>query len=763
MSRLSRPALSLFSALSVFATANLSAQDTPPAPEAPQDAATPTPVAPVEANAPAPEATPPAEPSSTPPAEPAPETAAAPAASRRIVTPPAPAAPTPVKPPEENVGPVIMRNDNRDQVLDLYERWTGKTLLRPQALPEASITLTLDKPLPKSEALRAIETLLSMNGIGLTPLGERFIKVAPLNLIRAEAPDYIDGSTLGLPPSGRIATKLYTLNFLRVAEFIPQISQLLSPALGAAPIVFEKNNSVLLTDTISNLQRTEQLIATLDRPATATHAVKAYTAVNAKASDLVNKLRTLLGGPLAAQIGTTTTYQADDRTNQVILISDAREQPFFDDLIARLDSEASPNTRSEVIFLKHASATEIEALLSKLVTGQSTASQREAGSSGRLSNTRLNPTPAPAANGGAVPAPAAAAGLVANAAASEEFSSLLTIVSDERSNAIVVAGTPNDIKLVSSLVGRLDVLLAQVRIEVVIAEVTLTDNATSGISQLGLDVKNGKLVGVSGTASGFALGGNTTTGTDGEVITSGFANVSDGLRNLDAIINVSSTPRKSNSNILSVPTILTTHNKEAEIFSGQTRPVISGTTSGASGSTSGLTSSSTVTQQEIGVRLRILPLIGSNGNVQLEVEQEVEDITGFVKVDGNDQPIVSRRTTTSYVSANNGDIIVLGGLQRASDSKSNSRLGPIPFIGELFGSRSRTKERTELIFFLRPTVLTNTYLDNVEAMKRIDATSQSKQVRELTDHRPAAAPYVPRGSETTSPVQEPAPATPEAK
>ena len=441
MPRPSRPALTLLSALSVLTPAALRAQDATPAPS-------------VE------------------------------------TTPPRPATPTPPpRPPEENVGPLILRNETREQVLDLYERWTGKTLLRPQSLPEASITLSLDKPLPKSEALRALETLLNMQGIGFSPLGERFIKVAPLNLIRTESPEFIDGSTLGMAPSGRVAAKLFSLNFLRVAEFIPQVSQLLSPSIGAAPIVFEKSNSVLLTETISNLQRIEQLVATLDRPVSASSAVKGYTIVNAKASDVANKLRTILGGPLAAQIGTATTYQADDRTNQLLLISDIREQPFFDDLIARLDTEASPNTRSEVIFLKHANAPDVEALLAKLVTGQSTASQREGGASGgRMSGTRLNPaTPAPAPGGAAAPAaPAANAGAavagLGNTPASEEFSSLLTIVSDERSNAIVVAGTPNDIKLVTSLVNRLDVLLAQVRIEVVVAEVTLQDDATSGIS-----------------------------------------------------------------------------------------------------------------------------------------------------------------------------------------------------------------------------------------------------------------------------------------
>ena len=690
------------------------------------------------------------------------QTPPAPAPAARLAA--APSIASLVPDPATLFGPLILRDVGLGEVLDLVERLTTRTLLRPASLPPGTYALTLDKPLPKADALRALETLLNMNGVGLTPLGDRFLKVTPLNLIRTDAPDFIQGSTLDLPPTGRIAVKLFTLEFLRVAEFVPQISQLINPALGATPVIFEKNNSVLITDGISNLQRIEQILVTVDRPASAGLAIKTYTIANAKASELTTQLRSLLGGPLAAQIGTATIYQPDDRTNSIILISDIREQKLFDELIAKLDSEASPNTRSEVIFLKHAAAIEVEALLAKLISGQTTAAQRSSSKTNRLSNTRLSPTPGTPAAASAPPAPAvnAAANGSSKTGGSEEFSDLLTIVADERSNAIVIAGTPNDIQLIKSLVDRLDVLLAQVRIEVVIAEVTLSDDASSGISELGLDVRNNKLMGITGTAAGMSLSGsktagpttttNVTTGTGATATNStttttnpatDFATITQlgsGNFDLSGIIKLTTTPRKSNSSILQTPSIVTTHNKEAELFVGETRPVISGTTSGSSGAASGLTSSSTVNQQEIGIRLRVLPLIGSGGDVQLEIEQEVEDVLGTVKIDNNDQPRIGRRTTTSFVSARNGDIIVLGGLQRASESRTNSRLGPIPWIGDLFGARSRTKGRTELIFFLRPTILTNTSRDNVEAMKRIDSTPQAKDVRKILEARPAAAP-----------------------
>jgi general secretion pathway protein D len=680
-----------------------------------------------------------------------------------LATPDAPApAAAPAK-PAEMVGPLILRDEQLSQVLDLIERWTGRTLLRPASLPPGTYTLNLDKPLPKADALRALETLLNMNGVGLSPLGTRFLKVAPLNLIRTEAPEFVEGSTLELPAGGRIIAKLFTLEFLRVAEFVPQASQLLNPALGSAPVLFEKNNAVLITDSVSTLQRIEQLLATLDRPTAAGLAVKNYTVTNAKASDLVNKLRSLLSGPLQAQIGATTIYQPDDRTNQVLLISDVREQPFFDSLISRLDAEASPNTRSDVIFLKHANATEVATLLGQLVTGQNTAASRDSSSGTRPTGTRARNAAAAPATPAAPAVTPAVTNLVEGAAASEEFSSLLTIVADERSNAIVVAGTPNDIKLVASLVDRLDVLLAQVRIEVVIAEVTLQDDSSSGIGSLGLNVVNNKLVGFSSTFAGGTIGGTaTTTGTGANAVTttSPFAQIKsfpDGSYDLSGTVGLTTTPRKNNATILQTPSIVTTHNKEAEIFVGETRPVISGTTTSNAGGVNPGSSSSTVTQQEIGIRLRVLPLIGSSGDVQLEVEQEVEDVLGTVTIDGNEQPRIGRRTTNSYVSARNGDIIVLGGLQRASQSKTSSRLGPIPLIGDLLGSRGRTKGRTELVFFLRPIILTNTPADNVEAMRRVDSTPQSKEVRTILEVRPAAAP-----DGDTVPPREPTPPAPES-
>jgi len=619
------------------------------------------------------------------------------------------AADAPVNKADEMVGPINVPGTDVDSVLGMLEMWTGRSILRPQNLPALTLSLQLKHKVTKAEAIQAVETLLNLNGIAVTPMGDRFLKVTPLSAAKSEAPELIEGSTLSLPPSGRLASKLFQLSFLRVGEFMPQIGGLLNPAAGSPPVVFDKANAALITDSISNLQRIETLLNQLDRPALGGLSPKFYTLTSAKASDVVNKMRAMLTGPLQTQLGTATSFNADDRTNQIVLIADPRQYGFFDELIARLDVRADPNTRNEVIYLKHAAAKDVATILSSLVDGQNNPAQN----TGRRQSVSVQPA-SPVSQPNAAPSPPPPVASVMpqlDLPSANQFSDVLTILSEERSNSIVVSGTVDDLRLIHDLVAKIDVLLAQVRIEVVIAEVTLGDNATSGISELGLVISGDKLVGFSGVAAGISVPSAT--------ITPGV--VGSGPYDLAATINLGTTPRKNNTNILSVPNIVTTHNKEGRIFVGEQRPVISSYLNDTTtGSTLGSGYRSTVNSQRIGIELTVKPLIGPDGSVQLEIIQKVEDVLGEVLIDGNPQPRIGSRETESFVSVHSGEIVVLGGLQRTSQSKSTSRLGPIPIIGDLLGRRSREDTRTDLVFFLRPTVLTNTAADNASAMKQIE-------------------------------------------
>lgn len=647
---------------------------------------------------------------------------------------PAPATPAPLAAPDEEMVQLRLPDADIDTVLSALEIYTGRIILRPQQLTTATYNIKIAKPIPKSEAILAIQTVLALNGVGVSPLGEKFLKVVNLQMVKQEAPEMINGTTLDRPASGAAASKIFQLDFLRVAEFLPMIQQgILNPFYGA-PVVLQNANAALITDSVSNLQRVELLLQQLDRPVTAGMKPRFYQLRNgAKASDVVNKLRTILTGTLQQQLGSATTYSADDRTNQIVVVTDPRQWDFFTDLINQLDQKSDPNTRNEVIYLKHAKAADVVNVLSNIIRGQTQALSQRQGSvrPGQVAAPTTPTAPGAPAQPATVVSGSSAGNPNAEAGANE-FSAAMTIVNDERSNAVVVSGTVDDIRLVRELVDKLDIVLAQVRIEVVIAEVTVGDNDQTGISALGLKLDGDKLVGFSGSVGGNPAGLTVTSGT---ITRPG----STGHMDLAAEIAINTTPRKSNNTILSHPAIVTSHGKQAKIFNGETRPVVTGTVSAAGAATTGLSTSSTVTQQQIGTTLTVTPFIGSDGSVNLDVVQSVEDVIGTVQVDQNVQYIIGRRETTSNVSAKSGDILVFGGFQKQTDSRSTSRLGPIPIIGDLLGSRKKEKSHQELIFFLRPTVLTNNALfDNAETLKRLERLPTKEEIKQhlYPDYQP---------------------------
>ena len=667
----------------------------------------------------------------------APAAPAAPAVVPGVIA----AVPLPGLSGSDQIGPVILRDETVAQVLDLMQRWTGKSILRPAALPASVYTLSLPASITRDEALLALETLLNLNGIAVIQQGDKFLKVVPNLVAKAESPQLITGSVLSLPPSGRIASKIFTLKHANAQELVAQIASSLNTTLASPPVYFGRNNALLITDSISNLQKIETLTMQIDRPQLDLVVTKSYVLKNAMATDMVNKLTSMLRSPATVsggapfRLSTGTTFLADERTNRVLLMGSADQHDFFDKLIDTLDQKSNPNTKTDVIFLRHADAQQVATLVTSLVTGQTTAAAR-AGNTVRSTTLNRTATPAPAVAG----APAAAG---APQMGADEFSSNLTVLPDIRSNSVVVSGTNDDLRLLHELVEKVDIVLPQVRIEVVIAEVKLSDTDINGFNTLGLTVTNGKLVGVGGVGAGFNVNGTPATTNSLLPPNQAAVNASQGTLaangNLSATIGLNTTPRKGDLRVLSVPAITTTHNKEATIFVGESRPVITGAT--IAPQTGQVTSQ--VSQRDIGIQLKVLPLIGKDGSVQLQVSQSVEDILGSVLLDGNDQPIIGRRTTDSFVSAMSGEIVVLGGLQRKITTKATSRLGPIPFLGDLFGSSTDVEEKQELIIFLRPYVLNGSAVDNLDALSRATSSAIGPEVKKALDNVPGKAPAAP--------------------
>jgi general secretion pathway protein D len=606
-----------------------------------------------------------------------------------------------------------------DAVLSALETFTGRTVVRPGQLPTATYSLKITRPIPKSELVTALETILALNGVAVSPMGDRFLKVVALSQAKSESPEMIIGSSLDLPPSGRIVTKLFELNFLRVSEFVPQIQTFMTPGIGGGIVQLEKANVALVTDTLENIQRIERLLLEVDKPRANSLVPKFYSLHNgAKASDVVAKIHTMLSGPSGNQLRSTTTYTADDRTNQIVVIADAAEYPLFDSLISQMDIISDPTTRNEVIPLKHADAKDVVTLLSSLISGQTAAAQKASALSVRPG--QIVQPGQPVLNTG-LATPATANGATTEAS-STQFSGFITVEADERTNAVVVSGTMDDIRIIKSIVDKIDVLLAQVSIQVVIAEVTLSDTDSSGINALNLQVGQ--------TASGKTAITQFSGTIAGWNVTSGIVNP------LQFAAAIQAAGDKHKVKILQQDTITTTHNKQASFVVSEQVPIITGTTgvplsAGTTGNS--FATSSSVTYQDIGITLKVTPLIGDDGGIQLQIDQTVDDDQGATEIDGNSQPIIGHREATAYANVVDGQLAVLAGLQSSGLTTDKQKLGilyEIPIISNLLGYRTKDLERTELLLFIVPHVIRPDET-NGDTLKHIEGMSNKEQIKKF--------------------------------
>ncbi|MEX0331352.1 MAG: secretin N-terminal domain-containing protein [Puniceicoccaceae bacterium] len=620
---------------------------------------------------------------------------------------------------QETVGLIRIPEMGTNEVLEMLENFTAKPILRQQTLPSVKITFFSQNPLTRGEAITAIESLLALNGIAITTLGEKFLKAVPSAIINAQVPRPWEGSTLDATPSQMIYEKLFELDFLSTEEAATLLQPLMSQG---APIAFAKSNLILVTDALINLQRIERLLPVLDQPGKLRTEMLFFELQNLDAEEVVRRLEQLVTGALKNRLENNTTFDADERTNQIIVFTHKSNVELISRLIGKLDIDVAPNTDTNVYSIRYADAVEVVNIIEQVVTGQ------------RQVRTETGADNNPAAQAARARAAAQVrqnnqAAAAARADASNlQFSDYLTIVPDERANTIVASGTHNDLRYLEQLIEQIDTLLAQVRIEVVITEVGLSDEDERGIDNFGIGfeapdqssidfsdpdgqwtLNPGGLYGL--TFPTFSWGGITGT-------------------SIEMVLTAAQT--NSNISVLSAPTIVTTHNKEATVSVGEERPVVTGTTT--------FTTSEGVQEQvqyrDIKLELKVKPLIGSDGVVQMEIEQQIQSVIGEVSIgtgdNQRDQPIIGTRSANSYVSVGDGDLIALGGLQSLEDRESGGRmaiLGRIPIIGDLFTSKGTTYIKTEILIFIRPTIIRTAADADRDANQLIDQIEGTEKIR----------------------------------
>ena len=617
-------------------------------------------------------------------------------------------------------GPFFLVDESPVQVIKILEALTGKTSLQAPDLPNVKINFQTSKKLTREEAILSMKSLLSVNGMAVTPLNDKFFRVANARNVNTQAPTFITGRASDIADNQYFYTKLFELKYIDITSLRDALKTFITPNNIGAISYFMRSNAILMTDTLSNIKRVEMLVERLDVKPTVREDIEFFQLKHIAAVDMKSRLQSLQG-ELLRKYFQGTVVEADERTNQIVVITPKGNMDRIRSIVAQLDVDSEPMTSSKVFYIKHGEAKDVASILNEVIKGQQSAvkasktaktnaanarNRANAVANARNKNTRL-PTNLRADQSGAT----------------LQFSDYVTIASDERSNSIVAYGTPIDLKQIENIISQVDIILAQVKIDVIITEVTLSDKQVSGLSSFGIEHSK---VANSQTGRKGWYGETSTWSLSDSDATSAFS-LGIGEQGFSAVFNVAEQNNKVK--ILSAPSITTTHNNVATINVSQRYPLMSGSTS--YDGTAYPTTKTEIEWRDIGIQLEVTPRIGDNGAVQMKIKQTVESVVDNVLIDGNKQPVIGKREAESYVSAMTGEILVLAGLQQSTSNDSDGDvwlLSDIPLLGNLFKPARDSFERTELIIFIRPTVIVSESLEKFSAKNNIPDKSVKKDV-----------------------------------
>ena len=611
------------------------------------------------------------------------------------------------------------------------------------------ITIISPQAVSVAEAYRAFIAALNMNGLTVVPFG-RFLKIVEASGAERQVLTPTE-SYSQIPNDDRMVTHIHRLEHVALSSVQGVIDALKTES--ASIVEYEPTNTMIITETGTNLRRLLDVINNLDVPG-GEEQINIYQVRYAAASDLSSLLLEIFqqeeeaapvqeaprrrsrrrsnddddddqqSGGESGDLATPSSVNvsqiiADERTNQLIIIANERSYEQLLGIIAHLDVPIPGEGQIHVLFLENADATELASTLQSLT--QSVEDMRE----------ETRPSVADD-DGGAAGDPVSAT-----------FSGELSITADEATNSLVVVASLRDFLALQNVVAQLDRRRQQVYVEAVVMEISLDRQRQVGLAFHG---------GVPGISVGgeetpilaaSSVGGlNSITPDLGGItgLTALFQGPSLdneilealGLSSVGAILQATQTD--NDVNILSTPHILTMDNEEAEIIVGENIPFISGVGGGLGslgslgGSLGGLLDNSSlpsglgslagslggfgggvsVQRQDVALTLRITPQINESNFVRLEIEEEVEDVQSI-------DPVLGPRTTTrqarTTVVVQDQQTIVIGGLMRDTTTEDVGKvpfLGDIPLIGRLFRHTSTRSVKTNLLLLLTPYIIRDT-------------------------------------------------------
>ncbi len=641
-------------------------------------------------------------------------------------------------------------NADIDQVAKAIGAATGKTIIVDPRV-KGQLNLVSENAVPEDQALKTLQSALRMQGFALVQ-DHGVLKVVP------EADAKLQGvpTYVGNAPTARgdqVVTQVFVLKNESANNLLPVLRPLISPNNTVA--AYPANNTIVVTDYADNVRRIAQIIAGVD--SAAGQSVSVVQLKNANALDIATQLNKMLDpGAIGSTDATLkVSITADPRTNSLLIrASNGARLAAAKTLARELDSPTSMPGNMHVVPLRNAEATKLAKTLRGMLgkggeTGSSGGAneanafnQTGGGGLGGNNSTGTSgtpPLPSGGLNSSSMSSPMGGAGgggygsnsggssgglLGGDKDKNDENQPGGMIQADSATNSLIITASEPVYRNLRAVIDQLDARRAQVYIEALIVELNSNTSGNLGIqwqvannsifagTNLATGSSNSIINLTAGAAAAGATGGLATALAAQNVqqgLNIGWLHNIFGVQGLGALLQALS--QTADANVLSTPNLITLDNEEAKIVVGTNIPIQTGSYSNL---TSGNTSSAfnTYDRVDVGLTLHVKPQITDGGILKLQLYTEDSAIVnGTTNAATNPAgPQFTKRSIQSTVLADNGEIIVLGGLMQDNYQVSNSKvplLGDIPWIGQLFRSEQKNRNKTNLMVFLRPVIISD--------------------------------------------------------
>lgn len=579
---------------------------------------------------------------------------------------------------------------------------TGRNFIVDERV-KGKVTVISSKPMSSDAVYETFLAVLAVKGFAAVPAGA-VIKIVQDNAVIKEGGARISDGT-GRPDDD-VVTHVYQIENVSAAQLVPILRQLV-PQWGHLA-AYGPSNMLIISDRASNVRRLEKLIQTIDR--TGDREIELIKLSHAGAADMVRILTTLTQQDKQADPAVKpATVIADERSNSVLIGGDKSERQKLLDIISQLDVPLSDDGATQVVYLRYASAENLAPILEGYA--------QQADAAGRP--TAAGPAQAAPGGGG--------------------FDGRTRIIADKDTNALVITGSPKAMRAVKNVIAQLDIKRSQVLVEAVIAEVSASTSSKLGIDWAVFNdnriaaagiLDPSTLTAIGGALSGSAAGRASALGAVGTGLTAiGGADNRPGGTSFAVLLKA--LQGDGDTNVLSTPSVVATDNEESEISVGQEVPFLTGrfSNTGASnvGTTGVVNPFQTIERKDVGLTLGITPQINEGNNVKLKLNLEISSLAASTSAASD--LITNKRTVSTTVTVESGQILVLGGLidDNVQDSVSGIPfLSRLPLIGGLFQFRSVNKQKRNLMVFIRPAVLRTDQDVDYYTRRKYDAVRQTQ-------------------------------------